>query len=248
MGQSIQESISQLVTLQAIDRQRKEKTEDISVREQEIADFESRLQAQRDMAQALEEERANVEKQRYEMEAHLESENAKITDRRMRMNRVRNEKEHLALQYEIDTSKETNQQAEEDLLQVMESQEQLVAESQEATGALTELEKTLHTEITDRHSTIGALRGALQVGETERAQLTNSIEPRLLKKYEQIFARRSGNAVVEVRGGTCTGCNIQLPPQFYNELQRVEDIRECPSCHRILFWRPDALESAEELC
>jgi len=51
--------------------------------------------------------------------------------------------------------------------------------------------------------------------------------------------------VVEVRNGTCLGCHMNLPPQFFNELQRARDIRLCPNCHRILFWRPERVESSE---
>ena len=43
--------------------------------------------------------------------------------------------------------------------------------------------------------------------------------------------------VVEARGGICLGCHINLPPQMFNELQRYREVRQCPSCHRIVFWR-----------
>ena len=58
-------------------------------------------------------------------------------------------------------------------------------------------------------------------------------------KYEQIFERRGGSAVVVGRQGVCTGCHMNVPPQMYNELQKFRDIRQCPNCHRILFYRPE---------
>ena len=51
------------------------------------------------------------------------------------MNRVRNERELLALQREIDLSKEANQQIEEELLSVMEMLEQLDAKIGDIAGA-----------------------------------------------------------------------------------------------------------------
>jgi predicted nucleic acid-binding Zn-ribbon protein len=62
----------------------------------------------------------------------------------------------------------------------------------------------------------------------------------LRSKYEQIFERRGGTAVVEARNGICQGCRMRVPPQLYNELQRHRDIRNCPNCHRIIFWRAES--------
>jgi predicted nucleic acid-binding Zn-ribbon protein len=61
----------------------------------------------------------------------------------------------------------------------------------------------------------------------------------LRSKYEQIFERRGGMAVVEARNGICQGCRMRVPPQLYNELQKHHEIRMCPNCHRILFWRAE---------
>jgi predicted nucleic acid-binding Zn-ribbon protein len=60
--------------------------------------------------------------------------------------------------------------------------------------------------------------------------------------YEQIFDRRGGNAVVAARNGICSGCRMHIPPQLYNELQKYRDIRQCPNCRRIWFWRPEPAE------
>jgi len=73
-----------------------------------------------------------------------------------------------------------------------------------------------------------------------KTQTVNGMNATLRVKYEQIFERRGGSAVVVVRQGVCTGCHMGVPPQMYNELQKFRDIRQCPNCHRILFYRPDA--------
>jgi len=42
--------------------------------------------------------------------------------------------------------------------------------------------------------------------------------------------------LVAVIEGSCSGCNMKLPPQLYNILQRVESVEQCPSCQRIIYW------------
>ena len=58
----------------------------------------------------------------------------------------------------------------------------------------------------------------------------------LYRRYDQVRARRMGMGLSPVAAGSCTGCNIRLPPQLYNILQRCDSIEECPSCKRIIFW------------
>ena len=69
----------------------------------------------------------------------------------------------------------------------------------------------------------------------DRDQMAQNIEAPLLARYEMIFSRRAGVAVVEAREGTCQGCRMRLPPQFYNEILRHQQVYFCPNCQRVLY-------------
>jgi len=235
-------AIGQLAALQEVDRFLREKSELIRGLETEIAAIEAQLAERREMARVAQVERDAVEARRRDLEAHLEAEEAKMTDRRMRLNRVRNEKELQALRREIEVSKELNQQVEEGLLGVFESLEGLNATATEAEKRLTELETVAATELAEKRERIAALIAEGASKRAARDEMAKALDGNLRRKYEQIFERRGGTAVVEVRNGTCLGCHMNLPPQFFNELQRARDVRSCPNCHRILFWRPERLE------
>ena len=56
---------------------------------------------------------------------------------------------------------------------------------------------------------------------------------------EFIAGRRPGKAVVAAHQGMCTGCNMMLPPQLYNELQLDLKILQCTTCQRILFYESE---------
>ena len=73
---------------------------------------------------------------------------------------------------------------------------------------------------------------ALQV---TRDKVAAGIRPDYLKRYGAIRMRR-GLAVATVRNGTCLGCNMNVPPQLYNTLQRGNTLETCPYCHRIIYW------------
>ncbi|MBI3783976.1 MAG: hypothetical protein HY270_11300 [Deltaproteobacteria bacterium] len=168
-----------------------------------------------------------------------------MTDRRMRLNRVRNEKELQALRREIEVGKETNQQREEEILGVLEALEELNAKASDAERAQSELAERASSEAENHRDRIRQLAAEIEAATDSRDRMTQGLDSNVLRKYEQIFARRGGIAVVEVRNGICLGCHMNLPPQFYNELQRAVDIRSCPNCHRILYCRAERVDSNE---
>jgi predicted nucleic acid-binding Zn-ribbon protein len=213
--------------------------------EREAADLENQRLLQRERTRTAQAERDVVEARRRELEAHLDDEEAKMKDRRMRLNRVRNEKELQALRREIEVGKEANQQAEEELLHIFESLETLNASAKQAEDLLREIEAEADVKSVERRMRVNKLQAEVEAQREIRTRMAATLDNSLRQKYEQIFERRGGTAVVEVRSGTCLGCHMHLPPQFFNELQRTREVRLCPSCHRILFWRPDRLDQAE---
>ena len=73
----------------------------------------------------------------------------------------------------------------------------------------------------------GALSNADRKLSALREAANSPVDPDVLKRYGTIRMRR-GLAVVSVRNGTCTGCNMNLPPQLFNQLQRGTSLRGCP--------------------
>ena len=245
MDNTSETSIDRLAALQELDRQLREKTELVRASEGEVAEAETQLAQQRELTQQARAARDAADTRRAELEAQLEAEEAKMKDRRMRLNRVRNEKELQALRREIEVGKEANQQTEEELLRVLESLDTLVATATEAERCLADLEAAAAAKISERRAGMGQLLEDVERERQVRDRMASALDVGLRQKYEQIFERRGGTAVVEVRNGTCQGCYMNLPPQLFNELQRTRDVRMCPNCHRILFWRPERLEPAE---
>jgi predicted nucleic acid-binding Zn-ribbon protein len=78
-----------------------------------------------------------------------------------------------------------------------------------------------------------------------RKTIASQIAGELIARYELIFARRGGSAVVEVAGGICQGCYMNIPPQLWNEIIKSEKVNLCPSCQRILYYKPSAEQEKE---
>jgi predicted nucleic acid-binding Zn-ribbon protein len=235
--------LDRLAALQELDRKLKDRRDRMMALVSEADGYEQEIARQRGLVSSITVERETLETRRMTMDRQLEVSGNKIRDNRMRMNRVRNSTELLALQREIDLSKEANLLVEEELIQVMETLEALTAQLGEAQEALQKLEAEADAEVARRRAEAESLRGEVEAERDLRESLVAGMDPSLRSKYEQLFERRGGAAVVVARGNICTGCRMHIPPQLYNELQKHRDVvRQCPNCHRILYWRPAAPE------
>jgi uncharacterized protein len=236
--------LERLAALQELDRALKEKSELVATLERDVASMELELAEHREAIAVTTAERESRDHQRQELETRLEEEESKMKDRRMRLNRVRNERELMALRREIEVGKEANQQLEADILSALQTLEGLDASIAERAQALAGLEEKSIVELDDHRERIATLRSEIETERTTRDRVAAAISTELREKYEQIFARRGGRSVVEIRNGTCMGCHMHVPPQFFNELQKSRDVRLCPNCHRILIWRPETTEAS----
>jgi predicted nucleic acid-binding Zn-ribbon protein len=54
--------------------------------------------------------------------------------------------------------------------------------------------------------------------------------------FELVSSRRNGVALAEARDGICTICHVRLRPQVFNNVRRNEEIIQCDSCNRILYF------------
>ncbi|MCC6989968.1 MAG: hypothetical protein IT181_13270 [Acidobacteria bacterium] len=74
---------------------------------------------------------------------------------------------------------------------------------------------------------------------TERAALVKTIEPRLLATFEQVAKGRKGVGIARVVDGLCQACRVRLRPHLYNQVRASDQIIQCESCVRILYWIPE---------
>jgi predicted nucleic acid-binding Zn-ribbon protein len=235
-----------LASLQTVDRQIKEhhgKKQDLlaelQVKEQEIRIKKGEIIK---LSAAL----AETEKLRQEKDRVFQDEGKKATDRRMRMNRIKNSKELMALQREIDLIKQGNSEREEELIKLMEETDRANSELKAKEDELAKLQAEWAQQQAELQSQISGIDQAVSEAALRRQTIAAQVARDLIVRYELIFSRRGGTAVVEVAGGICQGCYMNIPPQLWNEIIRSEKVHLCPSCQRILYYKPaeEAAKSA----
>ena len=83
-----------------------------------------------------------------------------------------------------------------------------------------------------------ALEQSAAAASATRAEVAKALSPAALRLFEYVSKQRKGLAVAEARDGVCTVCHVRLRPQVYNEVRRAENLIQCESCLRILYFLP----------
>jgi len=235
--------IETLAALQRLDQSLLESTAIIETSERQLAELDDAVTRSSQTAAASREALAVLEATQRDLEQRLAACEAKLKDKRMRIARIRNDKELGLARREIDLLGEEKGGIETELLSVL-------GQLEVATAKRDGVESELGTATREREAASAELRATIErlgarVAEerTRREALVAAVDDDLRRRYEMLFSRRNGVAVVLVRGGTCQGCQMRVPPQLFNQIQRNEQLILCPSCQRMLYWEPEREEA-----
>jgi predicted nucleic acid-binding Zn-ribbon protein len=229
-----------LAALQTVDREIKEQT---GLKQGLLGELEAKqreIEAKRREVDALGAACAEREKSRAEKDRVFQDEGKKAMDKRMRMNRIKNVKELQALQREIDLMRQANGELEEELIKIMQEIDAIKAQIKTKETEMAVLQEEWQKRQDDLQAQVGGIDKAVSEAAARRQSIASQLANDLISRYELIFARRGGTAVVEVSGGICQGCYMNIPPQLGNEIIKSEKLHLCPSCNRILYVKPSA--------
>ena len=233
----MREQIEVLATLQNVDRVIKEKNDTKQVILAEMQRWESEIEAKKIEVELHRQQWKEKEALRHDKERILQEESGKTVEKRMRMNRIKNIKELQALQREIDQIKQNNSVIEEELIKAMEALDTCATSLGEKEAEAKALEETWATKRAELQLQLARVESEMIEVSKGRETLTTQLNGELIGRYELIFSRRGGTAVVAVLDGICQGCFMNIPPQLYNEILKGERLHLCPSCNRILYYK-----------
>jgi len=234
----LREQIEILASLQNVDREIREKSGVKVVLLAEIQKKEEEIRTKCADIALFRAEWSEKDKQRQEKEQLLQEESKKATEKRMRMNRIKNIKELQALQREIDQIKLGNSQLEEEVIKLLEEAESYASALRAKEEELKQLEAAWREKQGEIEAQVAGIERAVAEASALRQAIATRLNRELIERYELIFSRRGGMAVVTVSDGICQGCYMNIPPQLWNEIIKSEKLILCPSCHRILYSKP----------
>jgi predicted nucleic acid-binding Zn-ribbon protein len=151
---------------------------------------------------------------------------------------VKTNHEYTALLHEIATAKTEKDAIEDRILALMEAADTLTLRLKAAEAAFAQAKRDGDQARTAFAAERAALEAELARLTASRTAQARTMEPRALATYEQLLKGRRGQAVAEMRAGHCTACHVRLRPTVEQHVRRNEDLVQCDSCQRLLYFVP----------
>jgi predicted nucleic acid-binding Zn-ribbon protein len=235
----LREQLELLWELQKIDLTLKRIKEERDRFPKEMKKLDERQNIEKEKIQKEREKIESLEKERRQKERNLNTEQEKIKRAEGRTFEVKTNKEYQALLSEIEAIKETTSREEEEILQILEEidelKKDLLKREKEVTTTLEKIERE-RKKIQEK---MDQGEGLWKEQKERREVLSKQLESGLFKLYNTLKEKRQGLGVVNVKGETCQGCFVNIPPQMFIEVQKTNALIRCPNCNRILYWEGD---------
>lgn len=155
-----------------------------------------------------------------------------------RLRSVKTNKEYQSMLKEIEDVNSKNSSIEDKMIECLERMdetEEIIAKKKDEYLLFSDRIKSEKENI-EREA--GINKKKLDELDMDRKNVSGLIDSQLFKKYLVIREQQQGGlAVVPVKDAVCHGCNVNLPPQLYNELFRYDSLKFCPNCHRVIYLK-----------
>lgn len=238
MSNVTREQIVSLVNLQQIEIETSSVKTKIRNVDQRLEKLDDRL---RDFKQVIEKQEfvineLNQKYRDYETDVRMNLDAIKKSE--AKLSSVKTNKEYQAFLKEIDDIKEKNSKLEDDMIDFLDR----IEEAENTLNAKKTEYSELQTRLNNEKETIQkeTEEGKRQLEDLDEQFKTVAagIDAALLATYNKVKAlQNNAIGIVAVTDAVCQGCNMNIPPQMYNELQRADSLKKCPICDRIIYWK-----------
>ncbi|WP_321530022.1 C4-type zinc ribbon domain-containing protein [uncultured Desulfuromonas sp.] len=235
----MKEEVQLLIDLQELDQHiisGRKKQEKLREEQKELTVNTDKLTA---LIAQLDGEIATIEAERSEINQSLLKEQDNIEKSEAHLPEIKTQKEYLAMLKEVDVAKKQTK----DLQEILQDRDAALAtikeDRDEKQQELDNLQSTSNSRCSEINDLLTEIDESLVSEDTKRAALIEQVPARIRQRYELLLKRRNGSALVEARRGNCLGCNMHLPPQFFNNMLKKQGIDSCPHCNRLLYVMPE---------
>jgi predicted nucleic acid-binding Zn-ribbon protein len=181
---------------------------------------------------------AEFNKQYRSYESELQLNQGKVKKSEEKLRSVKTNKEYQSSLKEIDDLKAIGSKIEDEMLEFLEKIETADKNLQARRQQYQELVDETNQKKAAIQRDVEQNEKRLVELQSERDATEAQLDDDLIELFNRVKAKQSnGVAIAEVKNAVCLGCNMNIPPQIYNELQRRDSLKYCPSCERIIFWK-----------
>jgi len=231
--------LQHLIELQNLETAIEESRRRMAAHPQLVADADARLadaQAAVDVARQRLKTSQDARREQEKEAATYQSRLSKFKDQ---LSAVKTNREYQAMQHEIETAQKELEVVEERVLERMVEADSMTADIKRVEQALATQQKDVDAEKKTLAEELKTVEAALKDATARRASRVAALPPQLVALFEQVARVRKGLALaIATRDGLCSACHVRLRPQVFQEIRRNDQIIQCFSCNRILYYIP----------
>ncbi|MCH8882330.1 MAG: hypothetical protein IIA41_02400 [SAR324 cluster bacterium] len=182
-----------------------------------------------------------------EKESTIEIAQETITRFEEHMKAVTTQHEYMAARKQIDEARRLNVRLQDEIVESRVKQEELEPQLKEV--------QTRYDKVLEDYQVVEAEILKVQSGleadiagyEQAKSEVAGKVDSQSLKYYERLASSGKFPALVPTVAGICSGCNIALPPQDYNQLiANPARYKTCSHCTRMIYYEPPAPSEEEQ--
>lgn len=236
MSDEIRAQIEILNKLQTVEDKIHRLQRELNQVDANLADLDAKLADSQEEVAGLSEELEETRKRYREGELDIKTNQETIAKSDAKLRQVKTNKEYQATLREIDELKRKNSTLEDDLLGLLdkiESAEKDLADRQQRAhqrkNEILAEQNTVREEAAEKKQLMTALTA-------ERDDIVANLPKNIMAQVADVKSLVGRPIIASVSAAICSGCNMNIPAQLYNELQRFDSIKRCPLCQRIIYW------------
>jgi hypothetical protein len=236
MENTLKQQIDILVNLQQIETESVKISKWVKDVPERVAELEGSLKRFEEEIEAVKKQADEIKKEYRAYESDVKENLEKIKKSKGRLGEVKNNKEYQSILKEIDEISKKNQEIEDKMLVCLEATDQaaerLKTKKKEFDAAKIQIDLEKKEILADNELSLKNLEKL----EKEKEKVLEGIHAEMMVRYERVKTVVGKLPMARARNSICLGCNMNMPPQKFNELLKCEEIILCPHCHRILYW------------
>ncbi|HZP25246.1 MAG TPA: C4-type zinc ribbon domain-containing protein [Terriglobales bacterium] len=230
--------LHKLIELQQTDMRIAALRAEIAALPKEVAAIEAKLAGSKAAVDAAQAAIKADEGARRKHESDIKDQQEKISKYRDQSLKVKTNQEYKALLSEIEHADKEIARLEDKILEIMVAADTRKETLKQAEGRLKA--DTAENDKEKEHARKQTAEDEQELAELsgQRQQLRSGIGEETLRHYDRVLKLR-GSALAPVHDNQMCGvCRVILRPQVYQDVMKGEEILQCDSCQRILYFVP----------
>jgi uncharacterized protein len=228
--------LERLIKLQEVESRAAEAQRRIAESPAQIEALDAKLTAARDAVVAAQQALADNQASRRNLDRDLIAAQQRLSKYKEQLMAVKTNNEYHAMQHQIAAADADVARIEELVIINMVEADDAAAKVKAAEAALTRDEALIVRERGTIEAEVAEKKSVLQQTSRDREALTADIARGARDLFDRVLKARQGIAVAPAIDGHCSICHVRLRPQVYHTIVRNEEIVQCDSCQRILYF------------